>query len=134
MAKVFGELAMFSGRSNRPLAEAICAQLHAPLMDAEIIDFPNENIFVQLKCSVRGADVFLVQSLSSPIHRNIFEMLIFLDAMKRASAGRITALIPFYAYGRSDKKDQPRIAITARLLADLIVAAGADRYMTVDLH
>ena len=134
MAKIFGEMAMFSGRSNRPLAEAICAQLHVPLMEADIIDFPNENIFVQLKCSVRGADVFLVQSLSSPIHRNIFEMLIFLDAMKRASAGRITALIPFYAYGRSDKKDQPRIAITARLLADLIVVAGANRYMTIDLH
>jgi ribose-phosphate pyrophosphokinase len=134
MAKVFGELAIFSGRSNRPLAEAICKHMHVPLMDAEIIDFPNENIFVQLKCSVRGADVFMVQSLASPIHRNIFEMLIFLDAMKRASAGRITALIPFYAYGRSDKKDQPRIAITARLLADLIVVAGANRYMTIDLH
>ena len=134
MAKIFGELAMFSGRSNRPLAEAICAQLHIPLLEADIFDFPNENIFVQLKCSVRGADVFLVQSLASPIHRNIFEMLIFLDAMKRASAGRITALIPFYAYGRSDKKDQPRIAITARLLADLIVVAGANRYMTIDLH
>lgn len=134
MAKVLGELAMFSGRSNRPLAEAICTHLRVPLMEADIIDFPNENIFVQLKCSVRGADVFFVQSLSSPIHRNIFEMLIFLDAMKRASAGRITALIPFYAYGRSDKKDQPRIAITARLLADLIVTAGANRYMTVDLH
>jgi ribose-phosphate pyrophosphokinase len=134
MAKVFGELAIFSGRSNRPLAEAICKHMRVPLMDAEIIDFPNENIFVQLKCSVRGADVFMVQSLASPIHRNIFEMLIFLDAMKRASAGRITALIPFYAYGRSDKKDQPRIAITARLLADLIVVAGANRYMTIDLH
>lgn len=134
MAKEFGELAMFSGRSNRPLAEAICKHLRVPLMDADIIDFPNENIFVQLKCSVRGADVYFVQSLSSPIHRNIFEMLIFLDAMKRASAGRITALIPFYAYGRSDKKDQPRIAITARLLADLIGVAGANRYMTVDLH
>ena len=134
MAKVLGELAMFSGRSNRPLAEAICKHLRVPLMEADVIDFPNENIFVQLKCSVRGADVFFVQSLSSPIHRNIFEMLIFLDAMKRASAGRITALIPFYAYGRSDKKDQPRIAITARLLADLIVTAGANRYMTIDLH
>ncbi|HEX7593587.1 MAG TPA: ribose-phosphate diphosphokinase [Anaerolineae bacterium] len=134
MAKMYGELAMFSGRSNRPLAEAICKQLHVPLMDADIIDFPNENIFIQLKCSVRGADVFFVQSLSSPVNRNIVEMLIFLDALKRASAGRITVLIPFYAYGRSDKKDQPRIAITARLLADIIGVAGADRYMTIDLH
>lgn len=134
MAKMYGELAMFSGRSNHALAEAICQQLRVPLAGADIIDFPNENIFVQLKCSVRGQDVFLIQSLSSPVSRNIIELLIFLDALKRASAGRITAIIPFYAYGRSDKKDQPRIAITARLLADLIGVAGADRYMTIDLH
>ncbi len=134
MAKMYGELAMFSGRSNRPLAEAICKHLRVPLAQADIIDFPNENIFIQLKCSVRGADVFFIQSLSSPVNRNIVEMLIFLDAIKRASAGRITVVIPFYSYGRSDKKDQPRIAITARLLADLIGVAGADRYMTIDLH
>jgi len=134
MAKMYGELAIFSGRSNRPLAEAICNRLRVPLEEADIVDFPNENIFIQLKCSVRGADVFFVQGLSSPVNRNIVEMLIFLDALKRASAGRITAVIPFYAYGRSDKKDQPRIAITARLIADLIGTAGADRYMTIDLH
>ncbi len=134
MAKMYGELAMFSGRSNHALAEAVCKHLRVPLAGADITDFPNENIFVQLKCSVRGQDVFLIQSLSSPVSRNIIELLIFLDALKRASAGRITAVIPFYAYGRSDKKDQPRIAITARLLADLIGVAGADRYMTVDLH
>lgn len=134
MAKMYGELAMFGGRSNRPLAEAICRQLHVPLAEADIIDFPNENIFIQLKCSVRGADVFFIQSMSSPVNRNIVEMLIFLDALKRASAGRITVVIPFYAYGRSDKKDQPRIAITARLIATLVGSAGADRYMTIDLH
>jgi ribose-phosphate pyrophosphokinase len=134
MAKMFGELAIFSGRSNRPLAEAICRHLHIPLAEADIFDFPNENIFLQLKCSVRGADVYLVQSLTAPVNRNIIEMLIFIDALKRASAGRITAVIPFYAYGRSDKKDQPRAPITARLLADLVVTAGADRYMTIDLH
>ncbi len=134
MAKMYGELAMFSGRSNRPLAEKICKHLHVPLEDADVFDFPNENIFIQLKCSVRGQDVFLVQGLTSPVNRNIVELLIFLDALKRASAGRITVVIPFYAYGRSDKKDQPRVPITARLLADLIVAAGADRYMTIDLH
>lgn len=134
MAKMFGEMAILSGRSNRPLAEAICKQLHVPLQEANIIDFPNENIFLQLKCSVRGQDVFLVQSLSSPVNRNIVEMLIFLDALKRASAGRVTVIIPYYAYARSDKKDQPRVPITARLLADLIVTAGADRYMTFDLH
>lgn len=134
MAKMYGELAMFSGRTNRPLAERICKHLHVPLDDAEVIDFPNENIFIQLKCSVRGQDVFIIQSLSSPVNRSIMELLIFLDALKRASAGRITAVIPFYAYGRSDKKDQPRVPITARLLADLISAAGATRYMTIDLH
>jgi ribose-phosphate pyrophosphokinase len=134
MAKMFGEMAVFCGRSNRPLAEAICQQLDIQLSEVDIIDFPNENIFLQLKCSVRGQDVFFLQGLSTPVNRNIVEMLIALDALKRASAGRITAVIPFYAYGRSDKKDQPRVPITARLLADLIVAAGADRYMTIDLH
>jgi ribose-phosphate pyrophosphokinase len=134
MAKMFGEMAVFSGRSNRPLAETICKHLKILISEADIIDFPNENIFVQLKCSVRGQDVFFIQGLSSPVNRNLVEMFIYLDALKRASAGRITAVIPFYAYGRSDKKDEPRIAITARLLADLIVTAGADRYMTIDLH
>ena len=134
MAKMFGEMAVFGGRSNRPLAEAICKHLDIQISDADIIDFPNENIFIQLKCSVRGQDVFFVQGLSAPVNRNIVETLIFLDALKRASAGRITAVIPFYAYGRSDKKDYPRVPITARLLADLIVTAGADRYMTIDLH
>lgn len=134
MTKMFGDLEIFCGRSNRPLAEAICKHLGIDLAGADIFDFPNENIFLQLKCSVRGHDVFLVQSLTSPVNRNIIEMLIFIDALKRASAGRITAVMPFYAYGRSDKKDQPRIAITARLLADLVVTAGADRYMTIDLH
>lgn len=134
MAKMYGDLTILSGRSNRPLAEAICNHLGIEIAEADIFDFPNENIFVQLKCSVRGQDVFIVQSLSVPVNRNIIELLILLDALKRASAGRITALIPFYAYGRSDKKDQPRAPITARLIADIIVAAGADRYMTIDLH
>lgn len=134
MTKMYDKLAMFTGRSNRPLAQAICDKLGIELCEADVFDFPNENIFVQLKKSVRGQDVFLVQSLSSPVNRNIMELLIFIDALKRASAGRVTVLIPFYAYGRSDKKDQPRVAITARLLADLIGTAGADRYMTIDLH
>lgn len=134
MAKMYGELALLSGRSNRPLAEAICRHLGLTLSETDLFDFPNENIFVHLCCSVRGQDVFLLQSLCSPVNRNIMEMLILLDALKRASAGRITVVIPFYAYSRSDKKDQPRVPITARLLADLIVTAGADRYMTFDLH
>ncbi len=130
----YGEPIIFSGRGNRPLAEAICRHIGCPLSGADIFDFPNENIFVQLKRSVRGHDVFLIQGLGSPVNRNIMELLIFVDALKRASAGRITVVLPFFAYGRSDKKDQPRVPITARLLADLIVTAGADRYMTIDLH
>jgi ribose-phosphate pyrophosphokinase len=130
----YGEPVIFSGRGNRPLAECICQHLGCPLAEAEIFDFPNENIFVKLKRSVRGHDVFLIQGLGSPVNRNIIELLIFIDALKRASAARITVVLPFFAYGQSDKKDQPRVPITARLLADMIVTAGADRYITIDLH
>lgn len=136
MAKLYpyGEPILFGGRGNRPLAECICRELGQPLAESDIFEFPNENIFVKLKRSVRGHDVFLIQGLAAPVNRNIIELLIFLDALKRASAGRISVVLPFYAYGQSDKKDQPRVPITARLLADLIVTAGADRYITVDLH
>jgi ribose-phosphate pyrophosphokinase len=130
----YGEPIIFSGRGNRPLAEAVCRELGCPLAEADIFDFPNENIFVKLKRSVRGHDVFLIQGLGAPVNRNIMELLIFVDALKRASAARITVVLPFYAYGQSDKKDQPRVPITARLLADMIVTAGADRYITIDLH
>lgn len=130
----YGEPVIFSGRGNRPLALKICRELGLTLSEADVFDFPNENIFVQLKRSVRGHDVFLVQGLGPPVNRNIMELLIFIDALKRASAGRITAVLPYYAYSRSDKKDLPRVPITARLVADLIVTAGADRYMTIDLH
>jgi ribose-phosphate pyrophosphokinase len=99
-----------------------------------MIDFPNENIFIRLQGSVRGQDVFLLQSMAPPVHRNIMEMLIMIDCLKRDSAGRITAVFPYMAYARSDKKDQPRVPITARLLAEMIQVAGADRYMTIDLH
>lgn len=101
---------------------------------ADISDFDNENIFIQLHRSVRGRDAFLIQGLGPPVNRNIVELLIFLETLKRSSAGRITAVLPFYAYARSDKKDKPRVPITARLMADLIITAGADRYITVDLH
>lgn len=136
MAKMFpyGEPVIFGGRGNRPLAESICRHIGCPLSDAEIFDFPNENIFVKLKRSVRGQDVFLIQGLGSQVNRGIMELLIFVDALKRASAGRISVVLPFFAYGQSDKKDQPRVPITARLIADLIVTAGADRYITIDLH
>jgi ribose-phosphate pyrophosphokinase len=105
-----------------------------PLGACDIFEFSNENIFVRIQENVRSRDVFLVQSLCSPVNTSVVELLIMIDAFRRASAGRITAVIPYYAYGRSDKKDQPRIPITARLLANLIETAGADRVLTIDLH
>jgi ribose-phosphate pyrophosphokinase len=131
---VDGELAIFSGRSHPELARSVCAHLEMPLGDCDIFEFSNENTFVQIKENVRGRDAFLIQSLCTPVNRNIMELLIMIDAFRRASAGRITAVIPYYAYGRSDKKDQPRVPITARLLANLIETAGADRVLSVDLH
>ena len=128
------ELAIFSGRAHPDLARSVCAHLEMPLGECDVFEFSNENIFVRIKENVRGRDVFIVQSLCSPVNRNVMELLIMIDAFRRASAGRITAVIPYYAYGRSDKKDQPRVPITARLLANLIETAGADRVLTVDLH
>ena len=134
MVKMYGELAIFGGSGNPALTQEICDYLQVLPSQAEIIDFPNENIFIRLRQSVRGRDVFLIQSLCSPVNRNIMELLIMIDTLRRASAGRITAVIPFYSYGRSDKKDQPRVPITARLIADMITVAGADRWITIDLH
>ncbi|MGQ9627863.1 MAG: ribose-phosphate diphosphokinase [Anaerolineae bacterium] len=131
---MYGELRLFSGRANPLLAEEISSYLRVPLGERDIIDFPNENIFVRLRKSVRGQDVFLIQPTCSPVNRNIMELLILLDTFKRASAGRITAVVPYYSYGRTDKKDQPRVPITARLIADMISVAGANRVLTVDLH
>jgi ribose-phosphate pyrophosphokinase len=128
------DLSVFSGNANRPLAAAICRHLHVPLGDADVFQFSNENIFVKINENVRGHDVFVVQPFSSPVNRSIMELLIMIDALKRASAARITAVIPYYAYGRTDKKDQPRVPITARLIADCITVAGADRVLTMDLH
>src|SRR5229473_2358442 len=128
------DLSVFSGNANRSLAVAICQHLRIPLGDADVFQFSNENIFVKINDNVRGHDVFVVQPFSSPVNQSIMELLIMIDAFKRASAGRITAVIPYYAYGRSDKKDQPRVPITARLLANLIETAGADRVLTIDLH
>jgi ribose-phosphate pyrophosphokinase len=105
-----------------------------PLGSCDIFEYSNENVFVRIQENVRNRDVFLVQSLCSPVNTNVVELLVMIDAFRRASAGRITAVIPYYAYGRSDKKDQPRVPITARLLANLIETAGADRVLTVDLH
>jgi len=135
MGSRFDEMRIFAGNGNLPLARAISDRLGVPLGDITIVKFSNENIFVKLNESVREKDVFVIQSLSMPdLSDRIMELLIMLDACKRASAGRITAVIPYYAYGRTDKKDQPRVPITARLLADMIQVAGAHQVMTIDLH
>src|SRR5437660_11174948 len=128
------ELSIFTGNANRSLAGAICRELRIPLGDADVFQFSNENIFVKINENVRGHDVFVIQPFSSPVNRSIMELLIMIDALKRASAARITAVIPYYAYGRTDKKDQPRVPITARLIADCITVAGAHRVLTMDMH
>jgi ribose-phosphate pyrophosphokinase len=128
------DFTVFTGNANRPLAAAICKHLRIPLGDADVFQFSNENIFVKVNDNVRGRDVFIIQPLCSPVNRSIMELLIMIDALKRASAARITAVIPYYAYGRTDKKDQPRVPITARLIADCITVAGAHRVLTMDMH
>ncbi len=127
-------LKIITGNANRPLAQAICDYLETGLTPADVTQFANENIFVKIKENIRQRDVFIVQPLCTPVNTSIMEMLIMIDAAKRASAGRITAVVPYYAYGRTDKKDQPRVPITARLLADMLTTAGADRILTMDLH
>lgn len=128
------ELAIFTGNAHPQLARAICSHLGTALGAAQVSQFSNENIFVKINENVRGKDVFVVQPFTTPVSTSILELLIMMDALRRASAKRITAVIPFYAYGRTDKKDQPRVPITARLLADCITAAGANRILTMDLH
>lgn len=128
------EFSIYAGNANRPLAERICRYLKTDLGAVEVFQFANENIFVRVMENVREQDVFLVQPTSRPVNQSIMELLIMIDAFKRASAGRITAVIPYYSYGRSDKKDQPRVPITARLIADMLTVAGADRVLTMDLH
>ncbi len=130
----YGDLVVYGGTGCYDLAVEISARLSVPLSDRDVIVYPNENIFVRLRDSVRGKDAFVIQTTSSPVNNNLMELLIFLDTLKRASAERITAVIPYLAYARSDKKDQPRVPITARLVADMIQIAGANRYITLDLH
>jgi ribose-phosphate pyrophosphokinase len=134
MTRPYDELSVFSGNANPALAQAVCDYIGIPLGQLDLFEFSNENLFVRIRESVRANDIFVIQSLSSPVNKSIMELLIMIDAFKRASAGRITAVVPYYAYGRTDKKDQPRVAITARLLADMISTAGADRVLTLDLH
>ncbi len=128
------ELKVFTGNAHPTLAQTVTEYLGIPLGKCEVFEFTNENIFVRILENVRQRDTFVIQPLSSPVNKNLVELLIMLDALKRASAGRITAVIPYYAYGRTDKKDQPRVPITARLIADLLTVAGANRVLTVDLH
>lgn len=134
MEAAYQEMRIFSGNAHPELARAICNYLETPYGACEVFEFSNENIFVRVQENVRNRDVYIVQPFVSPVNTSIMELLIMIDAMKRASAGRVTAVIPYYAYGRSDKKDQPRVSITARLLANMIETAGADRVLTIDLH
>jgi ribose-phosphate pyrophosphokinase len=128
------EYGIYAGNANPDLARKICRYLGKELGGAEVFEFANENIFTKILDNVRQMDVYLVQPTCSPVNKSIMELLIMLDAFKRASAGRITAVVPYYSYGRSDKKDQPRVPITARLIADMVQVAGADRVLTMDLH
>jgi ribose-phosphate pyrophosphokinase len=132
--KVYGGIKLYAGTGSPDLAQKISDYIKEPLCGRDIIQFPNENLFVKLHSSVRGQDVYLIQTTSSPVHRNLMELLILLQTLKLDSAARVTAVIPYLAYGRSDKKDQPRVPITARLIADMIEVAGAERYMLIDPH
>lgn len=125
---------IMSGNANLPLARAIAAYLELPLTDASVRRFADEEIFVEIHENVRGEDVFLIQSTSFPANDNLMELLICIDALKRASARRITAVVPYFGYARQDRKPGPRTPISAKLVADLITRAGADRVLSVDLH
>ena len=125
---------IFSGTSNLPLARAIAASIGVELGKSTVSSFPDGETFVKIEENVRGEDVFVVQSTSPPTNHHLMEMFIMMDALRRASASRITSVIPFYGYARQDRKDQPRVPITAKLVANLLVAAGANRILTMDLH
>ena len=132
--KVYGEIKLFAGSGSPELAAKVSEYLGSPLCERELVEFPNENIFIKLTHSVRGQDVYVIQQTAWPVHHNLMELLITLQTLRLDSAARITAVVPYLCYGRSDKKDQPRVPITARLVADMIEIAGADRYMTLDPH
>ncbi|HSH16218.1 MAG TPA: ribose-phosphate pyrophosphokinase [Verrucomicrobiae bacterium] len=125
---------IFSGTSNLPLAQSICASIGIELGKCTVSSFPDGETFVKIEENVRGEDVYIVQSTSPPTNHNLMEMFIMMDAVRRASASRITTVLPFYGYARQDRKDQPRVPITAKLVANLLVAAGANRVLTMDLH
>ncbi|MBE7083954.1 MAG: ribose-phosphate pyrophosphokinase [Clostridiales bacterium] len=128
------KIQIISGNSNRPLAEAVARELNIPLSEAEVGKFSDGEIAITLPQTVRGRDVFIIQSTSIPVNDNLMELLIMIDACKRASAGRITAVMPYFGYARQDRKARPRDPITAKLVADILTNAGADRVLTMDLH
>ena len=132
--KMYGAIKLYAGSGSPQLAQSIADYLDQKLSPRDVIQFPNENIFVQLNSSARGQDVYVIQTTSTPVHYNLMELLIMIQTLRLDSAARITAVVPYLTYGRSDKKDQPRVPITARLVADMIEVAGADRYMTFDPH
>jgi ribose-phosphate pyrophosphokinase len=134
VAGLFDQLTIICGNSNPELTDEICAYIGIPRGRTEVFKFSNDNTFVRIGESVRQNDVFVVQSFAEPVNDSIMELLILLDTLKRSSAGRVTAVIPYFGYGRTDKKDQPRVPITARLVAKLVGTAGADRVLTLDLH
>ncbi len=131
---MYGDVKLYTGTSCPELAGRIANYLNVPLCDRDVIVYPNDNLFIKLHSSVRGQDCFVIQTTSAPVHRNLMEMLIILQTLRLDSASRVTAVVPYLCYARSDKKDQPRVPITARLVADMIEVAGADRYITLDLH
>jgi len=130
----YGDIKLYAGTGSPELAGKIAEYLDLPLCERDIIMFPNDNLFVKLRKSVRGQDCYVIQTTSAPVHRNLMELLILVQTLRLDSASRVTAVVPYMCYARSDKKDQPRIPITARLVADMIEVAGADRYVTLDLH
>ena len=125
---------IFSGTANEPLARAICKSINCELGQCNITPFPDGETFVKIEENVRGEDIFIIQPTSPPTNHNLMELFIMIDALRRASAKRITAVMPFYGYARQDRKDQPRVPITAKLVANLLVAAGTSRVLTMDLH
>jgi ribose-phosphate pyrophosphokinase len=130
----YNDIKIFSGTSNRALVESICSFLGTKISRVKIENFPDGEIGVQIQESIRGDDVFIVQSTNFPANDNYMELLILIDAAKRASAGRITAVLPFFGYGRQDRKDKPRVPLTAKLVANLLVTAGANRILSMDMH
>jgi len=131
---MYAKLKLFTGRANPKLADEVSRYAGIPLGEIDLFKFPNDNSFVKIRENVRGANVFIIQPTCRPVNDSLMELLILIDALRRASAARINCVIPYYGYARSDKKDQPRVPITAKLVADLLTVAGADRIVAMDLH